>query len=57
MASPEPVMGGRNEFEARVAERIAELTKANEDLTLQIARHKGAEDELRAIVDNEQIFL
>src|SRR5260370_1838596 len=41
------VMRGRNELEARVAERTAELTKTNEDLTLEIARQKCAEKALR----------
>jgi PAS domain S-box-containing protein len=41
------VMRGRNELEARVAERTAELTKANEDLTREIARHKRTEEALR----------
>src|SRR4029077_4804563 len=35
----------------------AELTKTNENLTLEIARHKGTEDELCAIVDNAPVFL
>ena len=51
------VMRGRNELEARVAERTAQLTKTNEDLKLEIARHKGIEDELRAIIDNAPVFL
>jgi PAS domain S-box-containing protein len=50
-------MRGRNELEAGVAERTAELTKTNEDLTLEIARHKGAEAELRAVIDNAPVFL
>src|SRR5882672_7543341 len=45
-------MRGRNELEARVAERTAELT-----MTPEIARHKGTEDELRAIIDNAPVFL
>src|SRR5882757_7941611 len=45
-------MRGRNELEARVAERTAELT-----MTPEIARHKGTEDELRAVIDNAPVFL
>jgi PAS domain S-box-containing protein len=51
------VMRGRNELEVRVTERIADLTKANEELTREIARHKGTEGELRAVVDNAPVFL
>jgi PAS domain S-box-containing protein len=47
------VMRGRNELEARVSERTAELKKANEDLTLEIER----QDELRATIDNAPVFL
>src|SRR5712672_2574317 len=45
-------MRGRNELEARVAERTAELT-----MTPEFARHKAAEDELRAVIDNAPVFL
>jgi len=41
------VTRARNELEVRVAERTAELTRANEDLTLQIIERKQAEDALR----------
>jgi PAS domain S-box-containing protein len=41
----------RNELEVSVAERTAELTRANEDLKLEIAERKRAEAELR---ENEQ---
>jgi PAS domain S-box-containing protein len=37
----------RNELEVRVAERTAELTRANEDLKLEIAERKQAEEKLR----------
>jgi C4-dicarboxylate-specific signal transduction histidine kinase len=40
------VIRGREEFEARVAERTAELTRANDDLRLEIARHRRADEEL-----------
>ena len=51
------VVRGRDELEATVAERTAELKRANEDLTLEIARQKGTEDELRAIMDTAPVFL
>jgi PAS domain S-box-containing protein len=41
------VMRARNELEVRVVERTAELTGANEDLTLEIAKRKRTEDALR----------
>ena len=41
------VTRARNELEARVVERTAELTRANEDLTLQIIERKRTEDALR----------
>src|SRR6202166_3616213 len=37
----------RNELEVRVAERTAELTRANEDMKLQIGERKRAEEKLR----------
>jgi PAS domain S-box-containing protein len=37
----------RNELEVRVAERTAELTRANQDLKLEIAERKQAEENLR----------
>ena len=37
----------RNELEQRVAERTADLTRANEDLKLEIAQRKRTEAELR----------
>src|SRR4029077_11178162 len=37
----------RNELEMRVAERTAELTRANEGLKLEIAERKQAEENLR----------
>jgi PAS domain S-box-containing protein len=37
----------RGELEVKVVQRTAELTKANENLNLEIAEHKRAEDKLR----------
>ncbi len=37
----------RDELEERVAERTAELTRANEDLSLEIAERKRADEKLR----------
>jgi PAS domain S-box-containing protein len=37
----------RNELEVRVAERTADLTRANQDLKLEIAERKQAEEKLR----------
>ena len=37
----------RSELEIRVAERTADLTRANEDLSLKIAEHKRTEEKLR----------
>src|ERR1700688_1885717 len=41
----------RNELEVRVAERTAELTRANEDLKLEIIERKQAEEKLRQSED------
>src|SRR5882724_5277571 len=38
----------RSELEVRVAQRTAELTRANEDLSLEIAERKRAEEKLRS---------
>ena len=37
----------RSDLEVRVAERTADLTRANEELSLKIAEHKRAEEKLR----------
>ncbi len=39
--------GARDKLEERVAERTVELTRANEDLSLEIAERKRAEEKLR----------
>ncbi len=41
------VTRARYQLEARVVERTAELTRANEDLTFEIAQRKQAEEKLR----------
>ena len=41
------VTRARNELELRVAQRTAELTRVNEDLNLEIAERKRAEEKLR----------
>jgi PAS domain S-box-containing protein len=45
------VKRGRNELEARVAERTADLTKTNEEPRVEIARHEETEDTLRRSED------
>jgi C4-dicarboxylate-specific signal transduction histidine kinase len=44
----------RNELEARVAERTADLTRANEELKLEIAERKQAEAELRESITQQK---
>jgi C4-dicarboxylate-specific signal transduction histidine kinase len=44
----------RNELEARVAERTADLTRANEELMLEIAERKHAEKELRESISQQK---
>lgn len=44
----------RNELEARVAERTADLTRANEELILEIADRKLAEAELRDSITQQK---
>ena len=44
----------RNELEARVAERTADLTRANEELMLEIAERKQAEAKLRASITEQK---
>jgi C4-dicarboxylate-specific signal transduction histidine kinase len=41
------VMRARNELEVRVAERTADLTRANKELKSEIAKRKQTEDALR----------
>ena len=44
----------RNELEARVAERTADLTRTNEELMLEIAERKQAEAELRESITQQK---
>ena len=44
----------RNELEARVAERTADLTRANEELMLEIAERKQAEAELHESITQQK---
>jgi C4-dicarboxylate-specific signal transduction histidine kinase len=44
----------RNELEARVAERTADLTRANEELMLEIAERTRAEAELRESITEQK---
>src|SRR5712692_300418 len=44
----------RNELETRVAERTADLTRANEELKLEIAERKRAEAELRESITEQK---
>ena len=44
----------QNELEARVAERTADLTCANEELTLEIAERKRAEAALRSSITGQK---
>ena len=44
----------RNDLEARVAERTSDLTRANEELTFEIAERKQAEAELRESIAQQK---
>jgi C4-dicarboxylate-specific signal transduction histidine kinase len=44
----------RNELEVRVAERTADLTRANEELTVEIAERRRAEAELRESITEQK---
>jgi C4-dicarboxylate-specific signal transduction histidine kinase len=48
------VTRARNELEARVAERTADLTRANEELMLEIAERRRAEVELRGSITEQK---
>ena len=48
------IVQARNELEVRVAERTAELTRANEELELEIAERKRAEAELRESITEQK---
>ena len=48
------VTRARNELETRVAERTADLTRANEELMLEIAERKQAEAKLRASITEQK---
>jgi C4-dicarboxylate-specific signal transduction histidine kinase len=48
------VTRARNELEARVAERTADLTRANEELMLEIAERRRAEAELRGSITEQK---
>jgi C4-dicarboxylate-specific signal transduction histidine kinase len=49
------IVQARHELEVRVAERTAELTRANDELELEIAERKGAEAKLReSIMEQKQ---
>ena len=48
------VTRARNELETRVAERTADLTRANEELMLEIAERKQAEAKVRASITEQK---
>jgi C4-dicarboxylate-specific signal transduction histidine kinase len=48
------VTRARNELEARVAERTADLTRANEELMLEIAERRRVEAELRESITEQK---
>jgi C4-dicarboxylate-specific signal transduction histidine kinase len=48
------IVQARHELEVRVAERTAELTRANEELELEIAERKGAEAKLRESITEQK---
>jgi C4-dicarboxylate-specific signal transduction histidine kinase len=48
------IVQARHELEVRVAERTAELTRANDELELEIAERKGAEAKLRESITEQK---